>query len=47
MTTDHWFNTCEKNIQNGHIRNILIKCTIIVIVQYTLREKVPLVLQFY
>ena len=46
MTTDHWFGFFKKNDDKWHIRNIYIKCTIIIIVQYTIAENVPLIVQF-
>ena len=45
MSTDHWFDIFEINDDTGHIRNIHIKYTIIIIVQYTIEENVPFVVQ--
>ena len=40
MTRDDWSESCEKNGDKWHIRNIQIKYKIIIIVQYTLTEDV-------
>ena len=45
MTTDHWFEMFEKNDDKWHIRNIQIKYTIIIIVQYTIAEYLPFFVQ--
>ena len=43
--TDHWFEIWEKNNDKGQIRNIQIKCTIIIIVQYKITENISFVVQ--
>ena len=45
MTTDHWFEICDKNDDKRHIRKIKIKYTIIIIVQYKITENVPCIVQ--
>ena len=47
MATYHWFKIFEINNDKLHIRNIHIKCTIIIIFQYTKSEYVPLVDQYH
>ena len=47
ITADHWFEICDTNNYKGHIRNIQIKCTIIIIVQYKTAENVPYIVQFH
>ena len=47
MTTDHWFKICETNNYKGNIRNIQINYTMIIIVQYTIAENVPFIVQFH
>ena len=45
MTTEQCFKICEKNDDEWHIINIKIKHTIIIIVQYTIAENVPFIVQ--
>ena len=45
MKIDHSFETCDKFNDKRHLRNILIECTIIIIVQYTIAENITLVFQ--
>ena len=46
MTTYYWFEICEQKHFKGHVRKILIKCTIIIILQYTIAQNVPFIVQF-
>ena len=46
MTIYHWFGIFKKNNYKGHIGNIQIKYTIIIIIQYTTAENVPFIIQF-
>ena len=45
MTTDHRFDICENNDDNLHIRNIQNNYIIIIIVQYTIEQNIPFVVQ--
>ena len=47
MTKYNCFNFFEKNDDKGHIRNIYIKFTIIIIFQYTIAENLPYIFQFH
>ena len=42
---DHWFEICEKNNDELHLRNINMKYKIIIIVKYTIPEDVYFVVQ--
>ena len=44
-TTYPQFEICGTNDDKGYIRNIHIKCTIIIIFQYTISENVPFIVQ--
>ena len=45
MTTYHWSGIFENNDDKWHVRNIQIKFTIIIIVQYTISENVPIIVE--
>ena len=47
MTTYHWIEICDKINDNGHIINIKIKYTTIIVVQYTIAKDGPFIVQFY
>ena len=47
MTTYQLSKICEANTDKLHIKDIQIKCTIIIIVQYTKAENVSFVVQFH
>ena len=47
ITRDGWFGICDKNDNKLHLRNMHIKYKIIFIVQHTIAEYVPFVVQYH
>ena len=45
IITDNWIQICDENDDKWHVRKINIKYTIIIIVQYSIEEMVPYVVQ--
>ena len=45
MTRDHWLEICDDNDDKWHIGKINIKNKIVIIVEYTIAENVPFVVQ--